>query len=151
LFSALTGCQTLNSFIGKTVQETNRIPISKSKSQYSLWQAKDLSFKITCRRESNKLSLIGELTLNESYEQFETLNHLFLWAHFLDSEGKILDSKVAWNAPHTIAYTGEKKKWSVKSSIDLPLNATAVTFSYMGSVSQSGDGTNWSFYKSPLS
>lgn len=154
MFSALTGCQTLNSFIGKTVQETNRIPISKSKSQSSLWQAQDLSFDFTCLRESNKLSLTGELSLDESYEQFETLRYLYLWVHFLDSEGTLLDSKVAWSAALTIAYTGQKKKWTVKSSLDLPLNTAAVTFSYMGSVSQSGggmDGTNWSFYKSPLS
>ena len=112
-----------------------------------------MSFEYTCFRESDKLLLSGELSLNESYEQFEILRHLYLWVHFLDSEGKLLDSKVAWSAALTIAYTGQKKKWSVKSSLDLPLNAAAVTFSYMGSVSQSGgarDGTNWSFYKSPL-
>jgi hypothetical protein len=139
-------------YLGKTVQETNRISISESKPQPSVWQAKDLSFQNTCLRESDKLSIIGQLALNASYEQFEILNYLFLWVHFLDSEGKILDSKVAWSAALTIAYTGEKKKWSVRSSLDLPLNATAVTFSYMGSVSQSGEGggTNWSFYKSPL-
>ena len=154
LFSALTSCQTINRYIGKTVQKINRLPISENNPQSILWQAKDLSFEYTCIRESNTLSLSGELVLNESYEQFEILNYLFLWVHFLDSEGKLLDSKVAWSAARTTAYTGEKKKWSVKSSLALPLNSTAVTFSYMGSVSQSGggrDGTNWSFYKSPLS
>ena len=160
LFSALAGCQTtFNRYIGKTVPEPNRIPISVGKPQSGVWQAKDLFFQYTCLRESDKLSLSGELALNESYEQFESLNYLNLWVHFLDSEGKILESKLALNVVSSIAYTGQKKQWSVKSSIDLPVNATAVTFSYMGSVSQSGggvregsgDGTNWSFFKSPLS
>ena len=71
----------------------------------------------------------------------------------LDSEGKILDSKLAWSVAYSVAWPGEKKKWSVKSSLDLPLNATAVTFSYMGSATQAGGrsdyGTiNWSFFNS---
>ena len=158
LLSVLAGCQTtFNKYIGKTVPEPNRIPISEGKPQSSLWQAKDLVFQYTCLRESDKLSLSGELALDESYEQFETLNYLHLWVHFLDSEGKILDSKLATNIASSIAYTGQEKKYSIKSSLDLPLNATAVTFSYMGSVTQVGewrrgvgDGTNWTFFKSPL-
>ena len=149
----LTGCQTLNPYIGKTVHEPNRIPISESSQAVHFWQTKDMSFDFKYSLDSSMLSLRGELSLDESYEQFETLNHLFLWVHFLDAEGKLLDSKVVWSAAYTVAYTGEKKKWSVKSSLTLPLNATAVAFSYMGSVSQGSDegGTNWSFYKSPLS
>jgi hypothetical protein len=159
MYSALAGCQTtFNKYLGKTVPELNRIPISEGKPPLSVWQAKDLVFQYTCLRESDKLSLSGELALNESYEQFETLNYLHLWVHFLDSEAKILDSKLAWSVASIVAYTGQKKKWAVKSTLDLPLNATAVTFSYSGSVSQGGgglrhgrDGTNWVFYKSPLS
>ena len=159
LFTALAGCQTtFNKYLGKTVPEPNRIPISEGKPQSSLWQAKDLVFQYTCLRESDKLSLSGELALDESYEQFETLNYLHLWVHFLDSEAKIIDSKLAWSVASIVAYTGQKKKWAVKSTLDLPLNATAVSFSYSGSVSQSGgglrsgrDGTNWVFFKSPLS
>ena len=159
LLSVLAGCQTtFNKYLGKTVPEPNRIPISEGEPPPSVWQAKDLVFQYTCLRESDKLSLSGEIALNESYEQFETLNYLHLWVHFLDSEAKILDSKLAWSAASTVAYTGQKKKWSVKSSLDLPLNTTAVSFSYSGSVSQSGgglrsgrDGTNWVFFKSPLS
>jgi hypothetical protein len=159
LFIALAGCQTtFNKYQGKTVPEPNRFPISEGKAPPAVWQAKDLVFQYTCLRESDKLSLSGELALNESYEQFEALNYLHLWVHFLDSEAKILDSKLAWSVASIVAYTGQKKNWAVKSTLDLPLNATAVTFSYSGSVSQGGgglrhgrDGTNWVFYKSPLS
>ena len=158
MFSTLAGCQTtFNKYLGKTVPEPNRILLSEGKPQSSLWQAEDLSFHYTCLRESNKLSLSGELTLDESYEQFEILNYLNLWVHFLDSEGKILNSKLATNIASSVAYTGQKKKYSIKSSLDFPLNGTAVTFSYMGSVTQVGewrrgvgDGTNWTFFKSPL-
>jgi len=159
-FIALAGCQTtFNKYQGKTVPEPNRIPISEGKAPPSVWQAKDLVFQYTCLRESDKLSLSGELTLDESYEQFEILNYLSLWVHFLDSEGMILDSKLALNMASSIAYTGERKKYAVKSSLDLPINATALTFSYSGSVSQAdelergggGGGTNWRFFKSPLS
>ena len=159
MYSALVGCQTtFNKYLGKTVPEPNRIPISEGKPPPSVWQAKDLVFQYTCLRESDKLSLSGELTLDESYEQFEILNYLSLWVHFLDSEGKILDSKLALNMASSIAYTGQRKKYAVKSSLDLPINATALTFSYSGSVSQAdelerggGGGTNWRFFKSPLS
>ena len=150
MFTALTGCQTLNRFIGKTVQKSKRLPISESKPQPILWQAKDLSFEFTCIRESDTLSLTGMLVLDESYEQFEILDYMFFWVHFLDSEGKLLDSKVAWSAARTTAYTGQRKRWSVKSSLTLPLNATAVAFSYWGQVVQGGGG-NWVFYKGPLS
>ena len=159
LFGALTGCQTtFNKYLGKTVPEPNRIPLSEGKPQSSLWQTKDLFFQYTCLQEFDKMSLSGELQLDESYEQFETLNYLHLWVHFLDSEAKILDSKLVWSIISKIAFTGQKKKWPVKSTLDLPLNTTAVSFSYSGSVTQSGggiwggdrDSTNWSFYKSPL-
>ena len=154
MFSTLTGCQTtFNKYLGKMVPEPNRIALPESKPQSSVWKTKDLVFQYTSDRESDKLTLSGELALNESYEQFENLKYLNLWVHFLDSEGKILDSKLAWSVASQVAYTGEKKKWPVKSSLDLPLNATAVTFSYTGSVSQGAgaDNTNqWIFYKSPL-
>ena len=159
ILSALAGCQTtFNKYLGKTVPEPNRIFLSEGKPQSSLWQAKDLSFQYTCLQESDKLSLSGELTLDESYEQFEILNYLSFWVHFLDSEGTILDSKLALNRASSVAYTGQRKKYAVNSSLDLPINATAVTFSYSGSVSQpdeielgGGGGTNWRFFKSPLS
>ena len=160
LFSLLTGCQTMfNRYIGKTVPDPNRISIPEGKPQSGVWQTKDLSFQYTCLRKSGKLSLTGELALNESYEQFEILNYLYLWVHFLDSQGKIIDSKLALSLTSTVAYTGEKKQWSVKTSFELPVNATAVAFGYMGRVSQGGDevpedggggGSNWNFYKSPL-
>ena len=47
MFSTLVGCQTtFNKYLGKTVPEPNRILLSEGKPQYSLWQAKDLSFQI---------------------------------------------------------------------------------------------------------
>lgn len=159
MFSSLAGCQTtFNKYLGKQVPEYNRILLSEGKPQSSLWQTMDLVFQYTCLQESNKLSLSGELTLDESYDQFETLDYLNLWVHFLDSEGKILDSKLAWSATYSVAWPGEKKRWSVKSSLDLPLNAIAVKFSYMGSVTQAegwtltddGGATNVRFFKSPL-
>jgi hypothetical protein len=147
--STLTGCQTTsNRYIGKTVPEPNRIPLPVGKTQSSVWQTKDLVFQYTCHRESNKLSLTGELALDESYEQYSTIRYLNLWVHFLDSEGNILDSKIVRSVATQKAYTGEKKKWDVKSSLDLPLTSTAATFSYSGSVTGKGQG-NWSFYKSP--
>ena len=155
MFSTLVGCQTtFNKYLGKQVPEPSRILLSEGKPHSSLWQTKDLVFQYTCLQESNKLSLSGELTLDELYEQFETLDYLNLWVHFLDSEGKILESKLAWSAASLVVWPGEKKKWSVKSSLDLPSNATAVTFSYMGSVTQAdrgrGGDTNLSLFKSPL-
>ena len=146
----ITGCQTTsNRYIGKTVPEPNRISLPEGKTQSNVWQTKDLVFQYTYHRKSNKLSLTGELALDESYEQYSTLRYLYLWVHFLDSEGNILDSKLAWSVVSQIAYTGEKKKWDVKSSCDLPLTSTAATFSYSGLVTGKGQG-NWSFYKSPL-
>ena len=147
--STLTGCQTTsNRYIGLTVPEANRIHLPVGKTQSSAWQTKDLVFQYNCHRESNKLSLSGELALDESYEQYSIISYLTLWVHFLDSEGNILNSKIAWSVATQKAYTGEKKKWDVKSSLDLPLTSTAATFSYSGLVTGKEQGS-WSFYKSP--
>lgn len=159
LISAMAGCQTTNRYIGKTVPDPNRISLQQEKSQPSVWESKDLTFEYTWDRKSSQVSLNGEITLDRSYDQFETLNYLDLWVHFLDTEGKILESKLAWSVVSVISFMAEKKRLHVNSRLDLPENATAMTFSYRGSVSEGGglvnggggDGTNWSFYKSPLS
>jgi len=158
MVSALAGCPTThNKYLGKIVPEPNRIFLSEGRPQSSVWKARDLVFQYTFDRESNGLKLFGEINLDESYEQFEILDYLVLWVHFSDSEGKILESMLAWSVVSDVAYTGEKKKWLVKCRLELPLNATAVTFSYMGSVTQVGewergdwDGMNWTFFRSPL-
>lgn len=151
-FSILIGCQTTsNRYIGKVVPDSNRISIPKGKPQSGVWQTKDLDFQYTGSWDG-QLSLTGELTLDKSYEKYKRLEYLYLWIHYLDSDGNILDSKLAWSVVSQITYTGGEKKWSVNSELDVPSNFTAVTFSYMGEVLEDkGGGTRWRFYKSPIS
>ena len=151
-FTVLFGCQTTsNRYIGKMVPEPNRISLEEGKPKTGVWQTKDLVFQYTGSRKSGQFSLTGDLTLDKSYERFKTIKYLYLWVHFLDSEGNILDGKLAFSKVSEIGYTGGEKKWPVKSSLDLPLNATAVMFSYQGAVTgDMGGSDSWRFYKSPL-
>jgi hypothetical protein len=151
-FTVLIGCQTTsNRYIGKAVQEPNRISLSEGKPFSGIWQAKDMVFQYTGNRKPGKLSLTGELTLDKSYDRYSIVDYLYFWIHFLDSEGNILDTKLALSVVSQIAYTGEEKKWSVASNIDLPVDVTAVTFSYRGVVLEDVGGSDrWRFYKSPL-
>ena len=152
-FSVLIGCQTtFNRYLGKVVPEANRISLPESKPQSIVWQTKDVVFQYTGKQESGKLSLTGELTLDKSYERFNSIEYLYFWIHFLDSEGTILDSKLILSVVGQFAYSGGEKKWPVNIDLKLPSHFIAMTFSYMGSVREGqGGGDQWNFYRSPLS
>ena len=152
LFGALVGCKSIIiDYHGKTVPEPNRIALLEGGPHRGDWKSKDLSFQYNYLRKSDILSLTGDLALNkEDYWSCEFIDYLYFRANFLDSDGKILESRVILN--NSYPYQGGPHKWSIQSDLQLPLNTAAVSFSYMGRVSKDKhpDNESWNLYRSPL-
>ena len=146
----LLGCQSVfNPYQGKAVKVDNNIPLMEGGPHQGVWETSEVSFKYSFVRNSDKLELSGDLALYAaSHWTYELIDNLFFRVSFIDSDGKLIDSRVIWST----VYGNYFYQWNLKQrTLDLPPNTAAMGFSYMGRVREAGSqGTELNLWHSPL-
>lgn len=154
LFTAIVACGVrLNYYKGNIVPETNRIPLKEGGPHENVWKTKHLSFAYNYTNNRETLLLHCDVDLNKRvFGGMDIVTYIFFTVNFIDMEGKITRSKVIWNP----GFSKEVWKWSFKSELDIPQNATGMVFSYVGSARESQGGSvdsgvvTFDFWKSPF-
>ena len=120
------------------------------------WETKQVGFKYSYTRKTEMLYISGDLSLYAaSYWTYEIVDSLFFRINFIDSDGKLIESRVLWStvSNHFIY------QWHIKErTLSLPPNTAAVGFSYNGGVREAGGtmpegeggGTALDLWYSPL-
>ena len=133
----LAGCiSVFNPYEGKTVNENNRIALMQGGPHEGNWETKQVEFKYNYTRHSNTLNISGDLFLYAaSYRTFELVDSLFFRINFIDSDAKLIESRVLWS----IASDNFNYQWHIKErTLSLPPNTAAMGFSYSGNVREAG-------------
>ena len=146
--STLIACQSaFFSYRGKMVAEESRIAIEEGGPHKGVWETNDFTFNYTYTRKADRIEISGELALDNYISIIEILDYLFFRVNFIDSDGKLQDSKVLWST----TYNSHNHKWFIKREIELPSYANAIGFSYMGSIREGGgQGLQLFLWFSPL-
>ena len=146
--STLIACQSsVFSYRGKMVAEDSRIVLKEGGPHKGVWETKDFTFNYTYTQKADRLEISGELTLDNYISMVEILDYLFFRVNFIDSDGKLQESKMLLGT----TYNSHNFRWFVKREIVLPSYANAVGFSYMGSIREGGgQGLQLFLWFSPL-
>ena len=137
LLLTLIACQSSQfSYRGKEVVEESRIVLKQGGPHEGVWKTKDFTFNYTYTREAGKLKISGDLILDDYYWNMEIMDFIFFRVNYIDSDGKLQDSKPLWST----TYKGWDYEWFIKREIDLPEYAKSIGFSYVGSMRQAGGG-----------
>ena len=137
LLSTLLACQSSPfSYRGKEVAEESRIVLKQGGPHEGVWKTKDFTFNYTYTREAGKLIISGDLIMDDFYRNYEIMDFLMFTVNYIDSDGKLQDSKPFWSA----TYRGWDYEWHIKREIDTPDYAKSIGFSYMGGMRQAGRG-----------
>ncbi|MBW1994488.1 MAG: hypothetical protein JRI77_08555, partial [Deltaproteobacteria bacterium] len=99
LIAALLGCQSvLHPYKGKPVSLHNQIPLIEGGPHQGDWKTEDLSFKYNYVKRSGKLDISGNLALHAaSFWTYEIVDLLFFRINFIDSSGRLIESRVLWS------------------------------------------------------
>jgi len=148
----LSGCMGGLGLKNHTVKQENQIDLIKgSRNIQGIWEAEDLSLSYICSFKTNGLQINGKITLSTKLTHFTTMDHLRVWIHFVDSDGRIIGKRLVYTAAH--------RKWIDRLNLDVnrwmtvPQGSVALAFSYSGEVSDglggNGDRISWDFFKRP--
>lgn len=155
---AVVACQAhFLSYRGAVARQESRLALREGGPHREFWRARDLSVSYHYWRGQGKLELSGTVELaNGLRHNFTTLEHLFLQAHLLDAEGRVLESRGIL----TSEYRHMVRKLRFKRCLELPPGTTAIAFSYTGRVrdgggtgrvlGEGGDGDSWDFWMHPF-
>lgn len=153
LAGVLSGCMA--GFSGSnshTVRQANPIDLVKDPpGVQALWKTEDLSLSYTRSFEKNRLQINGKIILADKLTHFTTMDHLQVWIHFVDSDSRIIGTRILYTAP--------RRRWldllnlDVHRSMPVPRASVALAFSYSGEVSDglgdNGDRISWNFFSPP--
>jgi hypothetical protein len=148
----LSGCMVGPGLKNHTVKQENQIDLIKgSRNIQGIWEAEDLSLSYIGSFKSNGLQVNGKITLATKLTHFTTMDHLRVWIHFVDSDGRIIGKRLVYTAVH--------RGWIDRLNLDVnrwmpvPQGSVALAFSYSGEVSDglggNGDRISWDFFKMP--
>lgn len=147
LTATLFGCQSsLFTYRGTIAKPEGRIALPQGGPHRGFWQTFDMSLHYRYWRNADQLEIFGDVELAKHLKyNFRVTENLFLRLNFLDSYGKVLDSKLVLCA----GYRKMIKKWRFHRSLALPPGTTSVALSYNGEVRQSGGSSTWAFWRRP--
>ena len=134
------------------VKEENRIYLDHGNQKVSsIWSTEDLSLSYKYLISEKTIEMDGKITLAGKITNFGVMEELRLWVNFLDSTGRVIDSKTVYTSPY--------RKWipmlvlSFNGSLEVPKESVAIAFSYSGKVidgvSSDDGGISWEFWKRP--
>jgi len=123
---SIVACQSsLFSYRGRTVEPDRRIDLLEGGPHEGSWHTFDLTIEYQYEKKADKLQLSGVAELSDHYKyNYETLDHFYLTVFFLDIEGKVLDSKLVYNA--ISSYLDDE--FYFKKNLEIPSNAVSITF-----------------------
>ncbi len=152
---ALAACAAASApHIGKTARPENRVPLSDLPLTESTWAAKDLKLHYLAARSGDNLQINGFVEFNSNLAKFPVINAFRVYLHYLDADGRVLDSKLLWATGVNSEY--RFVRWTFERQWLLPPSATALGFSYRGGLAESGGDssvgqtkTGWEVYRAP--
>ncbi|MBN1930826.1 MAG: hypothetical protein JW786_04370 [Desulfobacterales bacterium] len=131
---------------GATAKQENRLALLAEGAHDQFLQTTDLSIKYTYSQKSNRIELSGVVDFTAHLKHFETIEYFSLRMHFLDVEGKILQSSRILTADNH----QKINKMAFKQNLLIPSNAHALAFSYSGRVMGGGESPSaWDFWMVP--
>jgi hypothetical protein len=152
---AIAACATMSApHIGKTARPENRVPLAALPQTETTWAAKDLKLHYLAVRSGDNLQISGFVAFDSNLAKFPVIKAFRVYLHYLDADGRVLDSKLVWATGVNSEY--RFVRWTFERQWPVPPAATALGFSYRGSVSESGGDasvgqsrTGWEVYQAP--
>ena len=137
----LSSCvSVINPYEGKTVSESNIIPLKRGGPHEGSWNTKQVSFDYSyTHQQPNAINISGEIFCHEaSYWTLEIVDSLIFRISFIDSDAKLIENRILW----TRGVDNFTYQWHVSDrTVELPPNTAAIGFSYLGSVREAGGTT----------
>ena len=140
--------------IGKTSRPENRVPLASLPAGEATWRAKDLDVHYKAVRVGDGLEISGFVEFGSNLAKFPLINHFRIYLHFIDADGRVLDSKLLWST----AMQTETRfvRWTFQRQWPIPPEAAALGFSYRGAATEAGGDadigigkTGWEVYQQP--
>ena len=142
----LTGCAS-NGWLGwqgRLTKTDNRVPLELGGPYADVWQTRDIAIQYSFVREQDRLMIDGQVKRGKRIKYFHRLN-AWVWIHFLDSTGYVLESRRLW------AQNGSDVYWQIRYSFkrdwQIPPDTTAMGFSYSGRAKDRD--VWWDFWRLP--
>lgn len=156
LICTLTACQSrFLTYEGAMAKEESRVPLLDGGPHIGSWKTLDLQMEYRYVRTPDSLQIAGDLEFDSSLQfGFTTMERFYLRVNFLDTEGKVLESR----AVVTSSYRKMIKKLTFERDLELPAGTRGMAFSYKGRVrdvgggtdSETGGQTEWYFWRAPF-
>lgn len=152
----LLACASMSAppHIGKTSRPENRVPLASLPAGETTWRAKDLDVHYKAIRTGDGLEISGFVEFGANLAKFPLINHFRIYLHFIDADGRVIDSKLLW----ATGMQTETRfvRWTFQRQWPLPPEAAALGFSYRGAATEAGgDGdigtgkTGWEVEQQP--
>ncbi len=148
LFTLFVSCQgNLSVFRGSTAAPERRIALDANGSCAGAWQTREVSLDYKCQETSGRLALSLDGRLGAHLKTgFESVEYFHLALFLLDSDGLVLDAKKISLG----AYRSEIWEFSLKRSLEIPENTSALAFGYSGKVVRFGGMDPYRFRNFPF-
>ena len=129
---------------GRLTKDDNRVALENDGSDAGIWQTNDIAIHYHYVREADRLTITGKVQRQARIKHFHRLN-AWVWIHFLDGEGFVLESRRLW------AQNGSDVYWQIRYNFTrdwpLPPETRAMGFSYSGRASDRD--VWWDFWRLP--
>ncbi len=150
----LSGCaSTYYSNVGKVASEEHIIPAETGEGPQQ-WQTNDLKIAYDVKNTEESFTVSGTVAM-KSYisHSFPAAERFRLYINYLDENGRALSTDDI--SPMIGYHTAVPEKMKLRDVPPAPPQATAFTFSYLGTFISSGDADrnagDWEIYFNPFS
>lgn len=147
LFSSCMG--TMPRAREKRVKQANQIDLVKANHEvHGVWNSNDLSLSYHYLVSDQTLKINADITLATKLTHFSVMDRLRIWLHFVNSEGRVLESRVIYTSPYRKSIS--MLNLGFRRSFPMPPNSVAMAFTYAGKVSEGSrdkdGGISWDFW-----
>ena len=151
----LMACQnTPFSYTDKQAGPRSRVGLETSAQHSATWHGEDLTIDYTTVFSAGKFQISGAVQLDRYLVMgYMYLKYLYIHMHFLDADGKIIESHPVFNA----GYRSPRRDIAFTKTVTLPPAAAGLAFSYSGFAREyDGDpgernmlNSGWAFWQTP--
>ncbi len=129
---------------GRLTKADNRLAVETGGPHAGIWQTNDIAIHYRYVRESNRLTIEGQVKRQARIKYFHRLR-AWVWIHFLDESGHVMESRRLWAQNGSDVY-GQIRYRFVRDW-QMPPGTVAMGFSYSGRA-QDRD-VWWDFWRLP--
>ena len=136
--ASIVACQSIpKQYRGATTEPDCQILLLEDGPHEGAWQTFDLTIEYTYEKKTSMLQLSGVAEVGEHYlGMYHELSSLYLTLYYLDTDTKVLESKLILH----VFYEKIDDKFKFKHNLEIPPETTSITFGYDGSVFGSSGG-----------